>query len=228
MGPESQLLLTKVLVIMGHTFGSGNVLFYTLLILEVLLLHVNLAMMSTCSLEVSSYCCLQRGAHLSFLLFRALVHSALLQSLENGCLSVCFCGRFFLSLVWSVGCWLPSPHGNEPGCTIYSYNSHLRMMCLCSHVTLPIMATEEHFRMLLPGVTSYWESHRDFCVSASAHPNPSNLCCCSLITSRSILCGLQKPLIKCEALERSITAVAAFSPCLTVWIFHIRYCGGDI
>lgn len=137
MGPESQLLLTKVLVIMGHTFGSGNVLFYTLLILEVLLLHFNLAMMSTSSLEDSSYCCLQRGTHLSFLLFRALVHSALLQSLENGCLSVCFCGRFFLSLVWSVGCWLPSPHGNEPGCTMVPTAITLTWgWCVCVHTSL--------------------------------------------------------------------------------------------
>lgn len=101
------------------------------------------------------------------------------------------------------------------------------MSCLCSSVTLPGKATEDQFRMLLAGVSSYWESHRDFCVSASAHPSPFNLGCCSFITSRSILCGLQKSLTECEALERYITTVASvFSPCLTGWIFHIKYYGG--
>lgn len=226
MGPESQLPLTKVLVKMCHMF----LLFYTLLVLGVLMPP----RLITCDLYhgvhlwlQGSYYCLQRGASLAFLLLRALT-----QSLEDGCLPVCFCGWFSLPLVCSVGCWLPFLHGNERGCMMlptYSYNSHLKMLCLCSPVTLPAMATEEQFRMLLAErVTSYWESHRDFCVSISARPSPFNLGCCCLITLCSILCGPQKHLTECEALQRSFTAVAAlFSTYLSVWIFQIRNYVGD-
>lgn len=98
-----------------------------------------------------SYYHLQRDASLAFLLLRALIHSGLVQSFNNGCFSLCFCGQFFLPLVCSGDYWLPSPHSNE--CWLhdatYSSNSHLRIMCLCSPVTLPAMATEERFRMLL-------------------------------------------------------------------------------
>lgn len=131
MGPDSQLLLTKVLVKMCHMF----LLFYTLLVLGVLMpprliacdlyhgVHLRLQ---------GSYYCLQRGASLAFLLLRALA-----QSLEDGCLAVCFCGWFSLPLVCSVGCWLPFLHGNERGCMMLPIAITLTWRCcVCVHLSL--------------------------------------------------------------------------------------------
>ena len=65
-----------------------------------------------------SYYSLQRGASLVFLIYRVLIHCALVQSLGNECSSVHFPGRFFLPPVFSAGCWLPFPYDNEHGCML--------------------------------------------------------------------------------------------------------------